>query len=119
MANGTDVYGRCVNACGRIASHCLQCDPMALPVGWVGMTYKQSTPDDHTLARRIKRGVYAYFDAELHKRCVKCKEYWPADTEFFYDSKAHNDGISDTCRACSCEQRQYYRTPSENRMAAA
>lgn len=47
------------------------------------MIYKQANPDDDILARRIKRGVYAFFDAELHKRCLVCKEYWPADTEFF------------------------------------
>lgn len=83
------------------------------------MTYKQANPDDHILARRIKRGVYAFFDAELHKRCLVCKEYWPADTEFFYNSEAHQDGIGDTCRACSCEQRQYHRSKPQNRLVAA
>ena len=84
------------------------------------MSYKQAKPDQHTLARRIKRGVYAYIENDLHKRCIVCKEYWPADTEFFYDSKAHHDGIGDTCRACSCEKREYYRAnPSQNQQAAA
>lgn len=84
------------------------------------ITYKQAKPSAAILARRIKRGVYAYFDDELHKRCTVCKVYWPADTEFFYNSNAHNDGIGDTCRACSCEQRQHYRTnPQSNQVATA
>lgn len=114
MANGSDIH------CGRT---CAICQPASAYIPFrhdMDPLIKQASPDEYILARRIKRGVYAYFETELHKRCVKCKEYWPADTEFFYDSKAHNDGISDTCRACSCEQRQHYRTQSSpNRMVAA
>lgn len=111
MADGCNVYGRCFVAFYSPSSdHLFVWDDMEV-------TYKQATPDAATLARRIKRGVYAYFDKELHKRCIACKEYWPADTEFFYNSNAHRDGIGDTCRACSCEQRQYYRAnPQSNQV---
>lgn len=82
------------------------------------VAYKQAAPDAAILARRIKSGVYAYFDGVLHKRCLVCKEHWPADTEFFYNSAAHHDGIGDTCRACSCERRQYYRANPQSSQAA-
>lgn len=86
----------------------------------LAIAYKQAAPDDITLARRIKRGIYAYIETELHKRYNVCKEYWPADTEFFYESDTHNDGIGATCRACRCEQRNYYRAnPAHSRLVAA
>ena len=119
MATGSHVYGRRHDSIWRLAHDSPARNPLALRFCGVGMTYKQATPDDKTLARRIKRGVYAYFDGLLHKRCLVCKEYWPADTEFFYDSKTHHDGIGDTCRACSCEQRQYHRANSNQPTMAA
>lgn len=36
-------------------------------------------------------------DGELEKMCTRCKEYWPADTEFFYKS---GDGLHTWCKAC-------------------
>jgi hypothetical protein len=110
MANGSNVHWRHVNAGRRIASHCLQRDPMALQIGGVGMTeeiitYKQAKPDEITLVRRLKRGVYTYVDSELYKRCSRCKEYWPADTEFFFSSAAEPDGLIACCKACYIEWR--------------
>lgn len=37
------------------------------------------------------------------KLCKKCWEYWPADTEFFYSSSKHNDGLATACKACYSE----------------
>lgn len=34
-------------------------------------------------ARRLKRGMYSIENNELQKYCNRCKEYWPADSEFF------------------------------------
>lgn len=33
------------------------------------------------------------------KRCTKCGEYWPADTEFFYRGNG-KDGLHTWCKAC-------------------
>lgn len=37
---------------------------------------------------------------EREKRCSKCKEWWPADREFFHSCKRQPDGLSLICIAC-------------------
>lgn len=37
------------------------------------------------------------------KRCNKCLEWWPADTEFFYKNKA---GLHQWCKACIYAERR-------------
>lgn len=39
------------------------------------------------------------------KWCPVCKEYWPADTEFFYQAKLRADGLHSYCIACHVEKR--------------
>ena len=36
----------------------------------------------------------------LEKRCPRCNEFWPADTEFFYSVPSKRDGLNDWCKAC-------------------
>ncbi|WP_312905440.1 hypothetical protein [Stutzerimonas nitrititolerans] len=40
---------------------------------------------------------------EPEKLCVRCLEYWPADTEFFYRHARKADGLENTCKACLSE----------------
>jgi hypothetical protein len=52
-------------------------------------------------AKRLRRGVYRLDEAGiLEKRCGRCREYWPADTEFYY---YHAGVLSSYCRACNHE----------------
>ena len=44
-------------------------------------------------------------DGEAEKRCSGCKEWWPADLEFFYPSKGNPAGLSNWCHACYSEWR--------------
>jgi hypothetical protein len=46
-------------------------------------------------------------DAELGrvKLCPKCREWWPADTEFYFPDRARN-GLQSWCRACWSEHIQ-------------
>jgi hypothetical protein len=37
------------------------------------------------------------------KYCGKCKEWWPATTEFFYSNKSSSDGLYQWCTACYLE----------------
>ena len=37
------------------------------------------------------------------KRCNKCDEFWPADTEFFYRQAGRPDGLGSICKACYAE----------------
>lgn len=45
-------------------------------------------------------------DGEEEKFCRKCKEWWPADTEFFYSNKSQPDGLYRYCIACYLEYRR-------------
>ena len=42
-------------------------------------------------------------DGEREKFCPRCKEWWPADKEFFY-SNGHR-GLHSLCKACYIENR--------------
>lgn len=43
---------------------------------------------------------------EMQKRCVKCKEWLPAASEFFYAAPGRKDGLDASCKACRAEARQ-------------
>lgn len=47
-------------------------------------------------------------DVELGpvKRCPRCQEWWPADDEFFYRTKATPSGLQSWCKACWHEWRR-------------
>ncbi len=56
------------------------------------------------LFQRLVIGLYRLDeDGELEKRCPKCKEYHPADSEFFYATKSEPDGLAAWCKACYLE----------------
>lgn len=51
-------------------------------------------------SKRIRSGVYRMDGEQLHKRCSRCRDYWPADTEFFYAAISEADGLYAWCKAC-------------------
>ena len=40
------------------------------------------------------------------KRCPRCKEWWPADGEFWYPNAARPGGLQSECKACQIERRR-------------
>jgi len=44
-------------------------------------------------------------DGEAEKFCPKCREWWPADTEFFHRNPSTPDGLATYCKACQLEAR--------------
>lgn len=59
------------------------------------------------LAKRLRSGVYRHDEhGDLEKRCSHCREYWPADSEFFYAGVAYDDGLHCQCKACYIERRR-------------
>jgi hypothetical protein len=62
-------------------------------------------PSAALLQKRLKNGLYLMEDEQLLKRCSRCKEHWPADSEFFYVVKSTRDGLYDWCKACYQEWR--------------
>lgn len=37
------------------------------------------------------------------KKCPKCTEFWPADTEFFHSVPSNASGLNGWCKACYAE----------------
>ena len=56
--------------------------------------------DPEIIARYIRRGKYKHTDLGLERECSKCKEFWPADTEFWQAQKGQLDGFTSQCKAC-------------------
>jgi len=80
-----------------------------IPPG-AGFAYKRASPNQALLTKRLASGKYRLDeDGELEKLCTKCKEYWPADTEFFYPNSGDLDGIWKMCKACYQEWRKSHR----------
>lgn len=65
---------------------------------------KKAMPSETMLRKRLVNGVYRQEECGLFKRCSRCKEYWPADSEFFYSVKS-GDGLNQWCKACYQEWR--------------
>lgn len=61
--------------------------------------------DPALLEKRLRNGSMAHTDIGLVKRCSRCKELWPFDTEFFFASAGRTDGLYQWCRACYVEYR--------------
>ncbi|MBF8176954.1 hypothetical protein [Herminiimonas contaminans] len=61
---------------------------------------KIATPSPEVLQRRLKSGIYNYDIDQLQKRCSKCRDHWPADSEFFFAEKCSADGLSEWYKAC-------------------
>lgn len=60
------------------------------------------------MALRIKRiaaGKYIYTVSGIEKKCSRCSEFWPIDTEFFFSCNGKGDGLTSCCKACYLENR--------------
>jgi hypothetical protein len=58
----------------------------------VDETHKKKLPN-------YRRGEYCAWE----KFCPRCKEWWPADREFYYKQ---NGGLSSWCKACITNWKQ-------------
>ena len=45
-------------------------------------------------------------DGEVEQQCIKCQEWWHADSEFFNKNPQTKSGLSPYCKACSSEYRR-------------
>lgn len=60
------------------------------------------------IARRLETGTLRYADAQLEKRCSRCREYLPADTEFFMTThQGQRLDLHTWCKCCYAERRPY------------
>lgn len=67
---------------------------------------KSASVPESLMRKRLKSGVFRVDEfGVLEKRCSRCKEYWPADTEFFYATNSNQDGLHNWCHACYVENR--------------
>ncbi len=63
------------------------------------------------IEHRIKQGKMRLDAAGLEKQCTRCKEWWPADSAFFFVilqnlGRKSRTVIHAWCRACHYEARQ-------------
>lgn len=86
-------------------------NPDALIQGWYC-----PLPNDKQMKHRLKLGIYKITGIGLVQRCAGCKEYWPADTEFFFSSL--HGRMNSWCRACYMEWRYPDGTTKAEREAA-
>jgi hypothetical protein len=63
-----------------------------------------ASPSPEIMARRLINGRYRQDVDGLYRRCSRCRDYWPADSEFFFKAKTQ-DGLADWCKACYLEWR--------------
>jgi hypothetical protein len=52
---------------------------------------------------RVKHSKVIFTDIGREIMCPRCKEYWPADNEFFYSQPSATGGISSWCKCCYLE----------------
>lgn len=71
-----------------------------------GRHIKLANMAESLLTKRLKNGRCKFDEfGTLEKFCSRCKEYWPADTEFFYATSSSSDGLHNWCMACYLENR--------------
>lgn len=70
-------------------------------------------PSSELLERRLRRGIYKQEPDGLYRRCSRCRDYWPADSEFFFTDKNDADGLGCWCKACYMEWRWPNGRPSQ------
>jgi len=69
------------------------------------VTARTVCPPD-LMAKRLASGIYRKADdGTLEKRCSRCREYLPADNEFFYAARCTPDGLYRWCKACYLDWR--------------
>lgn len=52
------------------------------------------------IAARLEIGRMTFTELGLEKRCSRCSDSFPADTEFFAPKPQSRDGLSDQCKVC-------------------
>lgn len=71
-----------------------------------GDLVKVAAPSARLLEKNLASGDYRYDECgDLEKRCSRCNDHWPADSEFFFSNGTAGDGLSKWCKACYVEWR--------------
>lgn len=77
--------------------------------GWFCPLWKPGLVQQRVLRGKAQTNAIG----ELEKACSSCKEFWPADTEFFYPQSSARDGLHTWCKACYLEWRYPERYQAE------
>lgn len=56
------------------------------------------------IGMRISTGRFVFTELGLEKRCSTCRDFFPADTEFFFSQTSRPDGLSTYCKACNLDR---------------
>lgn len=56
---------------------------------------------------RLARGVMRLDEHNsFEKKCCRCDEFWPLDSEFWHSSSRSSDGLSSHCKACEYDRKK-------------
>jgi hypothetical protein len=72
----------------------------------MGIQIRAPVWPSNLLKIRLNSGKAIFSTVGLEKRCSRCCDYWPADSEFFYTVPSKADGLNDWCKACCNENRR-------------
>ncbi len=67
---------------------------------------------------RIAQGTMRINEGSLEKLCSRCREWNPADTEFYFIKREYADGMRPQCRFCEMEDSKRTRERRAMRKAA-
>lgn len=51
------------------------------------------------MKQNLKKGIVRFVDSMRERRCCRCNEWWPWDTEFYSPKQTH-------CRACEADRQR-------------
>lgn len=60
----------------------------------------------HLIKKWLGNGRYTINeDGEYEKRCARCRQYWPADTQFYGTHSQNSDRLRGHCKCCDIERK--------------
>lgn len=67
-------------------------------------------PEPSLLRLRLRKGKYTFTELGLEVCCSRCRQFWPADSQFFHTAPSMPSGLSSWCIACYNEWRLLFYT---------
>lgn len=65
-------------------------------------------PDKMT-SKKLKSGSVRFTAIGREMKCCRCKEFWPADSEFYSSFSSITLGINRYCKSCMAEKKEEYK----------
>ncbi|KJG37665.1 hypothetical protein UA32_11920 [Photobacterium angustum] len=70
--------------------------------------------DEKALKRRLNRGSFIITDEGVCKKCPRCNEFYPIDSEFWPKNSKASDQCSFICKACDQERKDSFKKKQQH-----